>query len=415
MQTVLRTAVLATLGIQSAALGAVEAFDPATAATTIAPFVDGQTIAIVHVNASEFDVAPAFAWIGKLNPEIQSELDQGESVAKAALERFRKAGGREAFVVFSLTDALESSPFGVVPLADGADENAVATALAGLPLESHRKLHGALVFGGKATLDRLGSQRPVARPEIARAFEAAGDTAAQLIIVPTADTRRVIEELLPTLPAEIGGGPSKTLTRGALWAALSVNMTPQVSASLAIQSQDRDAADALRRQWSLVYTLLGQRAEIVAALPSFNQIAAKLVPNVKGDRLLLSIDERNQAAELLRAAVGPSFLAARAASHRSQSVNNLKQLATAMHVYHDVHNHFPAAATYGADGKPLLSWRVQLLPHVGEENLFREFHHDEPWDSEHNKALIGRMPAVIHSPNSKLKTPGRTSYLAPVA
>ena len=41
-----------------------------------------------------------------------------------------------------------------------------------------------------------------------------------------------------------------------------------------------------------------------------------------------------------------------------------------------------------------LSWRVHLLPHLGEEALYAEFKLDEPWDSEHNKSLLDRMPAV---------------------
>ncbi|MCS7469716.1 DUF1559 domain-containing protein [Stieleria sp. ICT_E10.1] len=41
-----------------------------------------------------------------------------------------------------------------------------------------------------------------------------------------------------------------------------------------------------------------------------------------------------------------------------------------------------------------LSWRVHLLPFLGEEALYAEFKLDEPWDSEHNKRLLDRMPAV---------------------
>ena len=46
------------------------------------------------------------------------------------------------------------------------------------------------------------------------------------------------------------------------------------------------------------------------------------------------------------------------------------------------------------DGKPLLSWRVAILPLLGEEKLFQQFQLDEPWDSPTNKPLLARMPAV---------------------
>jgi hypothetical protein len=39
-----------------------------------------------------------------------------------------------------------------------------------------------------------------------------------------------------------------------------------------------------------------------------------------------------------------------------------------------------------------------MLPYLEEEQLYRQFHHDEPWDSEHNKKLIPLMPQVFKDP-----------------
>jgi hypothetical protein len=93
-----------------------------------------------------------------------------------------------------------------------------------------------------------------------------------------------------------------------------------------------------------------------------------------------------------------------------QSVNRLKQLALAMHNYHSVYGKFPAAAVFDKDGKPLLSWRVLLLPFVEEEKMFKEFHLDEPWDSEHNKKLLERRPKVYNVDSAELKS-GETAFL----
>jgi Protein of unknown function (DUF1559) len=72
---------------------------------------------------------------------------------------------------------------------------------------------------------------------------------------------------------------------------------------------------------------------------------------------------------------------------------------------------YPAPAILSADGTPLLSWRVHLLPFLGEEKLYKEFHLDEPWDSEHNKTLIARMPRVYRTPGQPFD--GNTYYLIP--
>lgn len=109
----------------------------------------------------------------------------------------------------------------------------------------------------------------------------------------------------------------------------------------------------------------------------------------------------------------PAVQAARAAARRSQSTNNLKQIGLAMTNYIDVHKGFPPAESYDDQGQPLLSWRVHILPFVGEQELYKSFHLDEPWDSEHNKTLVARMPAVYKNPNLA-SDDGMTNYLAVV-
>src|SRR5438445_25177 len=63
-----------------------------------------------------------------------------------------------------------------------------------------------------------------------------------------------------------------------------------------------------------------------------------------------------------------------------------------------------------AAGKPLLSWRVMLLPYLEQAPLYHQFRFNEPWDSEHNKKLLQHMPAVYAAPGIKTKEPGMTYY-----
>jgi hypothetical protein len=96
----------------------------------------------------------------------------------------------------------------------------------------------------------------------------------------------------------------------------------------------------------------------------------------------------------------------------AQSQNNLKQIAIAMHNYNDTYGKLPTQALYGKDGKPLLSWRVAILPFIEQQNLYQQFHLDEPWDSEHNKKLLETMPKTYASPaDPKGTAEHRTHYL----
>jgi hypothetical protein len=96
----------------------------------------------------------------------------------------------------------------------------------------------------------------------------------------------------------------------------------------------------------------------------------------------------------------------------------LRQLGTAFHKFEEKDGHMPAAVILGKEGKPLLSWRVAILPFIEQDELYKQFYLDEPWDSEHNKKLLptitkayaplrGRSPKEPHSTYTR-SSPGQT-------
>jgi hypothetical protein len=94
----------------------------------------------------------------------------------------------------------------------------------------------------------------------------------------------------------------------------------------------------------------------------------------------------------------PAVQSAREAARRASSMNNFKQIVLAMLIHEDAKRSLPSQAICDADGKPLLSWRVAVLPFLEEGGLYEQFRLDEPWDSEHNLKLVERMPAVYGDP-----------------
>jgi hypothetical protein len=90
------------------------------------------------------------------------------------------------------------------------------------------------------------------------------------------------------------------------------------------------------------------------------------------------------------------------------SANNMKQIGLAHHAYHDV-NGFMAQDIVDKNGKPLLSWRVHLLPYIEQDNLYKQFKLDEAWDSADNKKLIAMIPKVYAPIRVKAKE-GETFY-----
>jgi hypothetical protein len=119
-------------------------------------------------------------------------------------------------------------------------------------------------------------------------------------------------------------------------------------------------------------------------------------------------DLENAAAEINRPPTAPRFRG------DARTRQDLRRLALAFHNYHDTYNRFPTTASYGSNGKPLLSWRVHLLPYLGQVELHRQFRLDEPWDSDHNKELIARMPETFGVFGGAKDQQDKTRYQVPV-
>lgn len=117
---------------------------------------------------------------------------------------------------------------------------------------------------------------------------------------------------------------------------------------------------------------------------------------------------------ILLALLLPAVQAAREAARRTQCANNLKQIALALHNYHDTWQSFPPAYTVDANGKPLHSWRTLLLPYLEANHVYTQIDLNEPWDSPRNMAAASRMPPVFRCPSDPASGPTSvyTNYLA---
>jgi len=96
----------------------------------------------------------------------------------------------------------------------------------------------------------------------------------------------------------------------------------------------------------------------------------------------------------------PFVPSAREAAKRAQCLSNMKHIAFAFHLYHDVHGYFPPAYTVDEDGKPLHSWRVLILPYMEQTILYEQIRLGEPWDSEHNRQFHEQVPNMFRCPSS---------------
>jgi hypothetical protein len=99
-----------------------------------------------------------------------------------------------------------------------------------------------------------------------------------------------------------------------------------------------------------------------------------------------------------------------AARYRSVSEGHLKQLTLAIINCADSQQGKLPRNLTDKKGKPQLSWRVHILPYIEENDLYKAFKLDEPWDSENNLKLLEQMPKIFASPRVTVKRKGYTVY-----
>lgn len=372
-------------------------FDPAARARAIAPYIDSQAVMIVHADLTRLEPDP-------LIDRFQKVFGASEIDHLNELKGFRQAviqsGVKEFYGVVSLADVPTPGPFLIIPHLEGIDVQALTDCFAQQDI-SGIALHpvdGSLFVGPSQTLERVKSKPADPRTELETAFVAAGDTVSQILVLPPRYAKRVVEEIMPVLPPQLGSGPSSVLTDGLKWAALGADGPPHISLKLVVQSQDAEAAMALSELWQQLGNAFVDQIAHSQDLPDAGQAVELLRPKVEQDQLVLELDEAAGTIQALLTTLTPPVEAARNKARRMQSSNNLKQMAIAMHNFHDTRKSFPAVGNADASGKLLLSWRVHLLPYVDQMELYKQFHLDEPWDSHHNRTLIDKMPAVYECP-----------------
>ncbi|MHC5543008.1 DUF1559 domain-containing protein, partial [Singulisphaera rosea] len=326
------------------------------------------------------------------------------------------AGAKDLFLVSRPTDFPEP-PLVVVPLAEGADAKAIGKLLCGEGQEKGpvawptcATIHNAVFAGTSEALDRVRKTDPAPRPGLAAAFEASGASAAQIILLLTSDDRRVLEEIMPSLPQEWGAGSISLVSQHLSWAAIALETEPRQNLRLMVQAKDSASADTFLRLGRHIVAWMVSSPEVKRWFPDIAKLPAELNATRTGERLVVDLGLKQGGALVgaMTSTLGESY-------NRRECVKNMLQLGLAMHNYHATYNTFPPAFTKDKTGRPLLSWRVAILPYLEQQALYREFHQDEPWDSPHNRTLIDKMPAVFRCPGQR-RTPeslGKTTYLVP--
>ena len=195
-----------------------------------------------------------------------------------------------------------------------------------------------------------------------------------------------------------------------------VGLPKEIEGKLIISTSDEATAKSIKSAAEAALNLVVDEKSEFSDLvpPTVRSAVSALKPEVNSNALVIDLQPILSDEVKLRQLFEPIT----SRSRESQRLNNLRQMILAMHNYESKNKRLPAYANFDVDGKPLLSWRVHILPFIEQAELYNEFKLDEPWDSPHNIKLVERMPEIYADSSfefANLKEAGKTRFVVPYA
>lgn len=136
-----------------------------------------------------------------------------------------------------------------------------------------------------------------------------------------------------------------------------------------------------------------QVATIAYADRIWNKFEPKMIPEVNGSTMTVTLHEEVFALPLLLGITGQSMESA--IQPKMNAKMQGRQIALAMLNYESAYRKFPPHTIRDEDGKALFSGRAAFLPFIEQSNIFESLKRDEPWDSEHNLEFSQRPIEVF--------------------
>jgi hypothetical protein len=374
----------------------------------VAPLLFDEAFLVARVDLEKLRVEPLYDALDQVRglAALPSRQWMGKFV-----EAVRRAGGKELYLVWG-----GSTGIVFVPLAPSGDAAAIQQALIGgrlsrwLDIETAEQLAGGVAAGRRSLLLYLRKLKAAERPNLAPALAATAGSAVQLVLLPTEANRDAAAGTQwPILPLDA----TTAVVRQLDWASIGIDGPAESRLKMVFAARDAAGGEKLQAALGAAIEPFLMHPEVRRNLALVENLRAILRWQSAGETVSLELDDREGRLTMVaRGMIRPVLEAELAQGALAKSINHFKQIGIALQNHHDVHRRFPAPAILDGHGKPLLSWRVAILPFVNERALYGKFHLNEPWDSPHNIALVDEMPEVYRCPLAKVAD-GHTVYLTP--
>jgi prepilin-type processing-associated H-X9-DG protein len=301
------------------------------------PYVNDQTLIVARADFSRLDMAVVRSWLldaSRKAPVVPADADQVEHAIDAGLQQatqwitlFTKAGGRYVYVV---ADTSFEAPILLVPVEKDANPVAMEGILPQGGAYQMVQRENLILCAPSGRVPHLPLPLPSARPDIDVALGAGGDAPVVVVAVPSADVRRVLEQLVPLFPQELGGQPTAPLIHSLAFASFSVDTRPKVTLRMAMETADKQSAVDAAAALAAVIDAVRKNADLAREIPTAPAALALLKPVAKEKRVEIPLD---QTAPALASMVIAAGMSARSRAEMVVSASDARQILVACHMY----------------------------------------------------------------------------------
>ncbi|QDT11871.1 DUF1559 domain-containing protein [Planctomycetes bacterium K23_9] len=367
-------------------------------------YVDHSTIAVAEINLERIAAAnltKAF----ELFPKIQlgkSNVVDATALMQAAIKQIRSASAKRLYVITSLSSFQEGGPLIVIPCQNPAAVDGVVQNLAKDSDQANwlRTMvsEDALLLGPQLTLDRSKAVKPVERIVLMSRISKRDSFDHSLSIHLPEETRAELAALWPDVaPAS---WPLKFSPRQVMQDA------EHASVSWSLMEMPRMSAQVLGSDESAAKRLETLIKEAVELRPELKQSVSV---SVDKRRVNLNVSSE-QFPKLLSQVVSPVV----AKNDRMSRMSDVKQVLLAFHNFHSAYKYIPARCWTDKASKPLLSWRVAVLPFMNQQAIWQEMDRTQAWDSDQNRPFSETVIPAYSGIRPDPKQPHSTRLRAPV-
>ncbi len=358
------------------------------------PFLERTTFGLLDVDISKLDVDATWKWItGSAGPGGANNQQQAVlTMVRGFTDSLKAAGVEHIYVTGSTRSVTDGGPLVIVPCKNTAVVKGLAAALLnGASKEPPKKVHigDQLVLGGAAAVvDRVSSGEGTLRGDLIMPLKDDSRLDHSIVISLPNEARAELAALWPNrLPEEspIQFSPRR-MVADIQRVFISFDLPPQPQVHARIETRDAGAAARVKKTVD----------EMLALVPQ-----AKQAVNVKVEISNVLLDAAPEELVKLVVEVAKPM---RKSAEQAQRLNSLKQLALAMHNYHDVNKHLPPRCLTDRDGNPLHSWRTVVLPYVEQQALHKRIDLSQSWDSEQNRLVTQTIIPLFSGGQESTKT-----------